>query len=142
MGLFSRKTDDAERQDILLRRKQARQKGVFVSRANIFEYMIFEEGMSREEAEKEAESWARNLGLPDSVEPKKTGIPAFVDQFKQISVVIKENPEAAEWLKPLITGAGTALISGLAGAFIANNSQEHHNPEPVYDPTPITPKRL
>lgn len=145
MGFFSSKklTDEEEaaKKELLMKRKQARANSVFVSRASVFNYLVFEEGMELEEASNMADLWARNLNLPDSVQPKKTGISGFVDNFKEISVVIKENPEAAEWLKPLFTGVITTLVSGAAGAFLANKSQEHHEEQPT-NQEPITARRL
>lgn len=145
MGLFNHKKlseeEEAAKKELLMKRKQARANGVFVSRASVFNYLTFEEGMELEEAAEMAELWARNLNLPDSVQPKKTGLSGFVENFKEISVVIKENPEAAEWLKPLVTGVITTLVSGAAGAFLANKSQEHHEQPPI-NQEPITARRL
>lgn len=119
-------TDSKEK--VLEKRREARRRGVFVSRASIFEYLIFEEGLSREEAEAESESWARCLGLPDKIEKQPEGVQKWISHFNELSVVVKENPHMVE----IATGAISALMGVFAGAFVAKEAEQHIPPMPDY----------
>lgn len=107
----------------------------FTSRADAFAYMLAWQLNEREvdpmtaakEANEFADIFARNMGLPISLEPPAQGVEKVIKNVDKVVCYCEEHPKVVEY----ITGA----LTFAAGIFTArktdNDTQTHTTQEPI-----------
>lgn len=96
----------------------------FSSRADAFAYMInymiveknIEPMEAAEKADKFAKIFAENLGLPEKIEPPKTGVKKYLSMADDISKWVAENPKIVEY--------GIPVLTGLFGLFVGKKVEQ------------------
>lgn len=118
-GLFDKKDEESQK-----RLQLARASGAFESKASIFDYLLFTEGMSMDEAEKLATKIAAIRGVPDVIEKPKKGADLYIEKAEMILAFGDKYP----WARDLIIGIGGAALGGAAGFFAGKeeSDKEHH----------------
>lgn len=101
----------------------------FASRADAFNTMLahrLEEGddylVAAEKADKFADIYAKNNGLPDQQEPRREGMDKIVYNIEKVVQIADSHPRIVE----LIVGA----ITFGAGLFVGNKSADNNSPAP------------
>lgn len=106
----------------------------FSSRAEAFNsmlaYLIEEKKIdpmqAAKEANKFAEIFAVNMGLPTKVEPERKGYDKVMYYVKETVTMVKENPEIVNFLIPAATF--------VAGLFTGKKVEQNQEPQPEQPP--------
>ena len=133
MGFFNKGNETTARL-----RAYAHSKGAFSSKASAFDYFFITEGMTAEEATKQAELIVAARGVPDSPEKPKTFVETAKYYIGQFNEITQEHPKIADF----ITGAATALFSSALGFAVGNKVSESNTNEPKYELNNVEPKEL
>lgn len=98
----------------------------FGSRSEAFAYMLaiqVEKGKDPMEAAKQADEFAtifaRNMGLPQSIEPPKEGIDKYIEMVDKVTCYCEQHPRALDF----VTGALTFVVGAFAGKQIEKSSE-------------------
>jgi hypothetical protein len=90
----------------------------FETRAEAFAYMLayqVEQGVGPMEAAERADVFAsifaKNMGIPDKVEPKKEGIERYIHSIDKVVTYCDEHPKAVD----MVVGVATFLVGTLTG---------------------------
>lgn len=123
LGIFGKKDDEAQK-----RLQLARASGAFESKASIFDYLVFTEGMAMDEAEQLASRIAAIRGVPDVIEKPKKGADLYIEKAETVFALGEKYP----WAKELIISVASAAIGAGAGFFIGKeeSKEEHHTSQP------------
>lgn len=103
----------------------------FASRADAFNYMLryqIEEKKSEpleaaEKANKFAEIFATNMGIPLVAEAPKEGIDKYISMADKLASWIERNPKVVEYGVPAVTG----LIGLFVGKKVEQADEKHEN---------------
>lgn len=109
----------------------------FSSRADAFAYMLnymitekkSDPMTAAEKANDFAEIFAKNLGLPEKIEPPKTGIKKYLSMADDISKWVAENPKIVEYGIPVLTG----LFGLFVGKKVEQAEEKHQAPQEPID---------
>lgn len=109
----------------------------FSSRADAFaymiNYMIVEKKVEPMEAAEKADTFAKifaeNLGLPEKIEPPKTGVKKYLSMADDISKWVAENPKIVEYGIPVLTG----LFGLFVGKKVEQHEEKHEEPQEPID---------
>lgn len=122
----------------LFERKQPLALQGFKTRKDAFEamllYLINDKNIDPMDASKQADEFAsifaKNMGLPEQVEPERKGVDSWLNSVKKTTTWIKENPEIVEIGKPILLGAFTAIAGVFTGAKISEKKTVDENVAP------------
>lgn len=105
----------------------------FLSRAEAFAYMLAYQVEEKhadpmeaaQRANEFADIFAKNTGLPQSVEPKKEGVDKYIDNINKVVCYCEEHPRVFDF----VTGAATFAV----GLFTGKKIEEKEMPkaEPI-----------
>lgn len=109
----------------------------FRTRAEAFNsmlaYLIEDESVEPLEAAKQADEFAnlfaKNMGIPDKVEPEQKGIDKYISIAEKIGDYAQKNPKVVE-----IVLGGVTFIAGL---LTGKKVEEHHQEQPIPQQEPI-----
>lgn len=111
--------------------KQKQPIPIFETRKGAFAYLLtnlIEKGIdiedAAERANKFADMCAKNMGLPDKIDPPKKGMDKYLSMFKEGAQWYKENQETVEIVKPILAGALSAIGGVFVGAAAANKNND------------------
>lgn len=115
----------------LFEKKQSLMLQGFKTRKDAFEamlqYLINEKDIDPMDAAKQADEFAsifaKNMGLPEQIEPDRKGVDMWLHSIKKTTTWIKENPEIVEVGKPILLGAFSAIAGVFTGAKVTENKE-------------------
>lgn len=103
--------------------KKEVQQPTFASRADAFTYMLAYQMDKNEDpmvaaakANEFAEIYAKNMGLPQRIEPPANGVDKYIQMAEKVGNYCDKHPKAAE----LLVGAATFFAGIIAGKKIDN----------------------
>lgn len=106
----------------------------FASRSDAFAYMLaylIERGSEPMEAAEKADSFAsifaKNMGLPEKIEPPKDGVEKYLHSIDKVVTYCDQHPKAID----MITGVATFIVGAVAGKKADSNTKEIPNIEPI-----------
>lgn len=106
----------------------------FSSRQDAFAYMLayqLDKGKDPMDAAKQADEFAgifaKNMGLPQEVEPSKEGIDKYIAVVDKVACYCEQHPRTVDF----VTGALTFVVGAFAGKKIEQASEPKPPGEPI-----------
>lgn len=106
---------------------------VFTTRSEAFSYMLqqqLQDGVEAMTAAKKADEFAdifaKNMQLPEKVEPQPKGIDKVLMSIDKVSVWVDAHPKIVEMIVPTVT-----FLAGLFTAKAVAPAPPQHNNEPI-----------